>query len=513
MRTNKSHPPKHLTAPAKTVETVKKLHQYYRDCLSHFFEFPNTGEIPPTLIRWAANSRNTNITQLAEYMQQYPPSRNISPEHDLALRLMLFTIMQANLSTDINNRFTDHIIPPSLADNIRCGISRILSLHDHDTYFINSIQVLYRTNMIDDVLNLLEGHPEIIEKSAVTQAIAGFIYMILGNYSKSLHYLNPLVINETHRDLPLVALSFMTCKYFTKEPTEWPLTFSSLESDTSDLPQLIEKLPPLEIAHPLPKNTSSPIIFVACNDAYFFQHALHLAYSIHESNPGKLALHLHLYSPSNAVLSEVVTLNQCLPNLQIGISVEFGDISIENPAAYYATARFVRAYQILCHYQCELCIMDADALFNSSWDNFKKCLDIQTEVVLACPQTAPFWETVIAGFAYFKPTEKSKYFLGKVSQFILENINQKKTIWFTDQIALSACSDRFATNDPAFKHLDSALLIDMQHKEEALTWGVTTTKTGHIPYDLARKKLSKKYTQLQKISVDYGLDGFVAPAP
>lgn len=448
------------------------------------------------LIQWVKISSNTNITQLAEYMQQYSSSKNLSAEHDLALRLMLFTIMQANFASDINNRFSDYELPSGFADNIRRGIGRILSLNDHDAYFANAVRVLYRINMIEDVISLLDTYPEIMDKYPDIRAIAGFIHMNLGDYARSLEFLHPLVLDHTNRNLPLVALSFMTCSYFLGQSMEWPLTFGSLKSDIKDLSGLIEKFSPIEIINPLPDSISIPIVFVACNDAYFFQHALYLAYSIHESNPKKLALHLHLYSPNKSVLAEIESLKTRLPNLSIGVSVEYGDIPIENPATYYATMRFVRAYELLQYYRCDLCIMDVDALFNSSWDNFITHLTPQTELVLACPKAAPFWEQVLAGFVYCKAAPKAEYFLAKVSQFILRNIIEKKAIWFTDQIALSVCDDSFSKNDQAVKHVDSALLIDMQHKPQAITWSVTTHKNSHPNYNLAREKLGKKYNQL-----------------
>ena len=140
--------------------------------------------------------------------------------------------------------------------------------------------------------------------------------------------------------------------------------------------------------------------------------------------------------------------------------------------------------------------MDADSLVNQSWERFTMLLDSQTEIVLARPKMAPFWEQVIASFLYCKATPKGKYFMAKVSQFILQNIEENKAIWFTDQIALSVCNDSFIKNDSSVKHIDSKLLIDFRHSEQAFSWGITTIKTGPSPYESARVRLKQKYSLL-----------------
>lgn len=487
---------------SKTIEDIKGLHQYYRDCLIQSFEFPNPGQIPFEIIQWASESNNTNISGLAELLQGQPNS-GLPAQHDLALRLMLFTILQANLAANANNRFIDYTLPPGFANNIGNALVRIHSLHSHDAYLMDSVQILYRINMLDAVLTISETHPELFKKYANLQAILGFIHTMLGDHEKALQYLTPLVAHQTNRNLPLVGLSFMTCQYFLGQTPEWPLTFESLKSDISTLPSQISKLPPMKIIQPLPESLSCPIIFAACNDAYFFQHAVYLAHSIHDSNPGKIALHLHLYSPNKSVLTEIDLLRKRLPNLPIGVSVEYCDTAICNTGVYYATARFVRAYELLRHYKKELCIMDVDALINSTWDKFTAHLDAQTELVLARPKTAPFWEQVIAGFLYCKATPKAEHYLAKVAQFILENMEQQKAIWFTDQIALSACNEEFMKNEPSVKHIDSELLMDIHHSPHAFSWAVTTIKNGNPRYDAAREKLGQKYNQLPHASVDY----------
>jgi hypothetical protein len=478
--------------PPRTIETVKGLHQYYRDCLSQPTGFPDIGQTPPELIEWVTNRRNTDVSQLVEYLETLPGS-GLAADHDLALRLMLFTILQANLASDVNNRYPGYTLPPGIVANIKRSLSRVLTLHPTNPYIVICVQLLYRIKEAEEVIVLSETYPDIFAKYPVLQAITGFIHTMLGDYDKGAHYLQPLAANPAHRNLPLVGLSYMTCQHFLGMVPEWPLAFDSFKSDTADLARLVATLPPMEMIQPLAA-TPRPVVFVACDTKYFFEHARFLAYSIHDKNVGKLDLHLHLYSPDQSVLAEIERLRKRLPGLSIGVSAEYGAVAMAHLPSYYATARFVRAWQVMGQYQSELCIMDADALFNADWDSFIARLAPQTELVLACPETAPFWEQVLAGFVYCRPGAVARHFMAKVAQFILRNMELGSVVWFTDQVALSACDNLFTANDPAVQRIESELLIDLQFKPDSLCWTVTTVKTGNYAYDAARARLSQRYS-------------------
>jgi hypothetical protein len=473
--------------------TIKDLHQYYRDCLSQPANFPDLGQVPRELIEWVVDRRNTDAAQLAEFLETLPRS-GLSPEHDMALRVMLFTILQANLACDVNNRFPGYTLPPGLVANIKRGLGRVLELHPTGDYIATCVQLLYRVKEIDEVLTLSETYPDIFARYPVLQAIMGFIHTMLGKHEQALAYLQPLAEDEQHHSLPLVALSHMTCQHRLGRVPQWPLNFDSFETDASDLPRLIDTLPRLQMAQPLSKR-AAPVVFVACDTAYYFEHARYLAYSLHDSNLGKLDLHLHLYAPTPDVLADIELLRRQLPGLAIGVSLEDGPVPLAHAPSYYATARFARAYQVLRHYGRELVLMDADALFNGDWKTFQARLAPQTELALAVPGATPFWENVLAGFVYCSPTPLAEHFLAKVAQFILHNMELGRVIWFTDQVALSTADDLLVAGHPAVQRIDSREVIDLQHTPDSLCWMVTTTKTGHAHYDGARARLRKRYTQ------------------
>lgn len=480
---------------ADRIATLKNFHQFYRDSLSQPGKFPDIGTFPPDLIKWVTDRRNIDVPQLVEIIDSLPPS-GLSPEHDLALRMAMFTILQANLASDYNNTYPNHTLPPDVIVNIKRSLGRILELHPTGDYIALCVQLLYRIKEIEEVLVLEESYPDMFARYPALQAIAGFIHAMLGNHGHALSWLEPLAHDPQNRNLPMVGLSVMTCQYFTGRTPEWPLSFSSLQDDPQALQGLIGQLPAIEMVEPLAA-TPRPVAFVACDTHYFMKHARYLACSLHATNAGKLDLHLHVYAPTPQVFAELAMLRQNLPGLAIGLSIEQGPMPAYRPASYFATVRFLRAYQVLRHYRCELCLMDADALFNGDWDVFARSLPADAELVLARSEASPFWERIVAGFAYCRPTALAERFLARVAHFIVHNIAQNKLVWFTDQVALSVCDDQEMRDNPAnpsIHRIDYRTVIDLQHTPDSLCWMVTTKKTGNADYDDARARLARRYT-------------------
>lgn len=477
---------------AARLARLRGLHQYYRDALSSSFAFPDLGDVPRELAEWVARTDNVDTLQLAELLQQIPNTA-LPAEHDRALRLMLFAILQANACTDTNNRYRDHIVPERLADSVRGALGRILGLHRCYEYFVDAVQLLYRMNLLEDVDAFMADHPDLFAGDATLRAIAGFIETGCGDYAAGLAHLDPLVAGPGREGLPLVAaLSHMTCVYRLGALPDWPLRFDALAAGPDRFARELALLPELRMLQPLPEG-AGPVVFVACDDGYFAEHARHLACSLHATNGSPPALHLHLYSPGAATLAGIDTLRARLPGLAIGVSAEDGPLPVAHAPTYYATARFVRAHQVLERYRRDLCIVDADALFHRPWERLAQLAGPAAEVVLAAPRVAPFWEEVLAGFVYCRATPSGREFLGKAAAFVVSNLVEGRAIWFTDQVALSVCADRLGAHGEALRRLDSALLVDMAHGEDALCWAVTTQKTGHPRYDAARRELARRY--------------------
>lgn len=482
--------PKTVPAPFD-YEKIARLHQYYRDCLTQSYEFPGLGNYSVDFVRWAVGS--VDSVRLAELLSQMQNS-GLSAEHDLALRLMLFTIQQANLALDRNNMTADHSVSSELAASIRQGILRVLTLHQSPSYLNIAAQLLYRLKATGEFMALSQLHPEVFKGSLVLQAIVGFTHSIAGNYAEALRYLDPLTVNPKAAGLPLVELSAMSCHFLAGDVPTAPLTFETLNTGLETLDHLLGRITPMEMIQPLERPVTCPVVLTACNDRYFYHHAVNLAASIHATNRGKLALHFHLYSPSAGVLAEIDRLRSRLPGLQIGVSAERGTSAMEQTPAYFAAVRFVRAHQLLAYYRSELCIIDSDAQFNRVWEHFLAQFPPETEIALSCPPDTPFWEHILATVGYYKPTPLVEHFLAKVAQFIARNIERQTVCWMTDQTALGACDHRYTKDHPAVSHVPYDLLVDTRtHHPQAPIWSVTTRKRGFSRYDGMRERLGQKY--------------------
>lgn len=470
-------------------EKAKRVHQYYRDCLSVYYEFPSLGRFDPEVVRSAASGVDT--VRLAEALARQGES-GLAANEELALRLMLFTIQQANLAMDRHNHAPDFEIPAGLVESIKHGISRVLALHAHPSYVIVSAQLLYRVKEIEGFLELSRRHRDVFFKSQVLMAILGFVYTMEGDYAEAMNYLQPLTLDPVGCKLPLVALSSLTCRFFLGAKPTSPVSFESLEMGLAGLEESIARLAPMEMFRPLAAPVVRPVVFAACDGKYFYQHALHLAASVYDTSGGDAAVHLHLFSPSVSVLRDVEVLRQRLPGLMIGISVERGECPLPYKPAYYSTVRFVRAYQLLRYYGSEMWLVDADAMFNRPRRDFVSQFAEDAELVLACPD-APFWERVFGAVVYLKPTEVAKEYLARVAQFVTLNIERKNTFWFLDQIALSACDERFTKEHRKVSHVPARRLIDVHQSPLAPIWAVTRRKTGLHAYDSLRERLGEKY--------------------
>ena len=87
--------------------------------------FPSLGKFPPDLVRWAVG--NTDTVKLAELLANVRDS-GLDANQDMAFRLMLFIIQQANLALDRNNNAPDFSLPAAVTESIRQGLGRVAGL-------------------------------------------------------------------------------------------------------------------------------------------------------------------------------------------------------------------------------------------------------------------------------------------------------------------------------------------------------------------------------------------------
>lgn len=464
--------------------STRALSQYYRDALSLFFRFPHPGVLPADIVSWAVQSRSIDQAQLTEKLLACPPA-GITPQEELALKLALVTIFQANLflnAEDAPHRAQDII------NAIHGSLHRILTLDPDMAYMEIAVQLLFRIGEVGHAVDLAERHPEAIAGSAVISVILGFVYTMEGEWERALQYLKPVASHPSFRELPMVDLCMMTCDYHRRERPAWPVRFDTLEHEGFTLEQGLATLPAFRIDESAVPREGAPVFMAACDSRYFFEHFLMLACSLHAVDP-HAALHVHLYAPNASVHAALAELRAALPGLSLGVSQE-EPYKGREPKIYYSAARFARLHQLLAHYGHPLCMVDADALFNRSWREFAAP---DAPLVLSAGENVPFWERVTAGFIYARPEPEAMRFVEAASRFILFNFLHGNVVWFLDQIALSLCDDRLGRPRSGVAYLPPRRLTDVVHGDEALLWAVTNDKYGRPRYNARREALGAKY--------------------
>src|SRR5437588_3581867 len=170
------------------------------------------------------------------------------------------------------------------------------------------VQARFGAGNIEDIVALAEEHSTIFQQSPTLSAIMAMTFTVAGQYEQAQPYLDLLAAFPGGRALPFVELCEMTCQFFRGECPTSPVSFEGLHQDVATLPSRISRLlPPLAMIVPV-SDGEKPIVFVACDSRYFFEHALPFIYSVHRINAGQVDLHVHLYSPNPSVTAEISSL-------------------------------------------------------------------------------------------------------------------------------------------------------------------------------------------------------------
>ncbi|MFN7504778.1 MAG: hypothetical protein ACK5Q1_04370, partial [Limnobacter sp.] len=127
------------------------------------------------------------------------------------------------------------------------------------------------------------------------------------------------------------------------------------------------------------------------------------------------------------------------PQLEITASQETIDLKSPSKVVEFATRRFAASQALLAHLNAPVILLDADALWRKPWKETIGELASNSDVIVCQPKAAPFWEHVAAGMLYLNNTPAAQRYIAQVVAFIDDNLRKGKSLWFLDQIALSAC--------------------------------------------------------------------------
>ncbi|CAL8475491.1 FkbM family methyltransferase [Caballeronia sp. S22] len=450
-------------------EAAEKMHQYYRDVFTREFSFPAIGNLPRELVQTALNSCDT--AALAEHLM--PVHSGLPANKDAALKLMLLLISQANLAFDASRDGLQTPLQRPLVDAVKTGVDRVLSLDPTEQYVVIAAQLLYRLGEIEAMIALLNQVPMLVEKSATLQMMMSMVSTIAGDYEAALPFLERLFAANVQARNPTVSLMGMACAYKLGERPTDPVDFSILTAPVA----AHAPLPSLNwLIRPEAGVRSRPTVLIACDENYFFAHALALIGSLRETNADELCVHLHLYAPNPSVRAYVTQLYERFPELTITATFEEPTWVKEGANVYFASRRFVVASQLLEMLNAPVMVVDADCLFRKSWRKWIAEHDLHADVITTDLPFAPFWEKVPGGFVYLAPTEIGRRYIGLAAALIHHNLAQHNRLWFLDQIGLSVAFDEVLANAPAGSWQGGKKLFDISHSDDALTWVVTTVK-------------------------------------
>jgi FkbM family methyltransferase len=478
------------------------MHQYYRDALIQRFNFDDVGTLPKEWILTFLDSKTCDTLAVAEQIRMM--NSGLPENEDSALKEMLLLIAHSNMAMDQYRAGLQTPMPLGFKNVIRDGVMRVLAKVPSISYLINCIQILYRVGLIDETMSLIDQNPRVLEASPALQRIAAMVYLIEGRYEDALPHLLKLVESGPEGQLPLVKLMSMSCLYALGGQPDEPVDFASLNREETSKNSYTS--PTLNWVIPIiKKGRNKPTVVIACDEKYFFEHALALLYSIHDQNGGELCVHFHLYNPNPSMVRFLASLGQQYPELEISATSEtieaLGDPKGPNAATskviQFATRRFIAADALLGQINAPLILIDADALWKKNWNTLFGEASKQVDVIACKPEVSPSWEKILAGFLYIKPTENGKNYLREVAAFIDHNLSKGKFVWFLDQIALSACYDRFLEPSPhAALAAKPSRIMDFSHGEDALTWVVTNQKAGAGEYAEYKNQIQAKYGQM-----------------
>lgn len=464
--------------------SIENAHQCYRDVYSSDIQIPNANKVPQHIIFSILVEHSCDILKLNKELLELTTDLPKDLEFELKETLML--ICYANLFLHEHHDDINYTPPKKYTQNIKRKLLSIFNGSKDISYYIIAIQLMFRMGMIDELIKITNTVPIIVNSSPVVKRILALIYFFQQDYKKSASLLKELINDPEQIKKPLVMLMISICMYKAGYDDGFIIDYSSLKNKYLKINNNHIKW-----ILPVVKN-DKPTFFIACDSAYFYQHAISAIYSIYEVNKDQANIHIHFYNPS---LSAINKLNEIIEELGGGISSTFEliDYSHDNIKTWYASRRFIAAEYLLNIISNSVIIIDADCLICRSWSEWFKWTD-KDIVVNSNDGRFPFWESVNAGFVYLGGGNESKKYARLVSNFIGDNLEKNNSVWFLDQIALSVAIEHSTITHSKIGRIDFNGDVNcLNGSKHAFSWAVTVNKYGTDTYRNYKDELAEKY--------------------
>lgn len=465
--------------------SIENAHQYYKDVYSSDIQIPNANKVPQYILFSILVEHSCDILKLNKELLELTTDLPKDLEFELKETLML--ICYANLFLHEHHDNIDYKIPSKYIQNIKRKLLSIFNGSKDISYYIIAIQLMFRMGMIDDLIKITNTAPVIVNSSPVVKRILALIYFFQQDYKKSAALLKELINDPEQIKKPLVMLMISLCMYKAGCDDGFIIDYSSLKNK-----HLKTNNDHIKWILPVVKN-DKPTFFMACDSAYFYQHAISAIYSIYEVNKDQANIHIHFYNPSLSAMNKLNEIIEKLGVVCISSTFELIDYSLDNIKTWYASRRFIAAEYLLNTISSPIIIIDSDCLIRRSWNEWFKWAD-KDIVVNSNDGRFPFWESVNAGFVYLGGGKESKKYSRLVSGFIEDNLGKNNSVWFLDQVALSVAMEHSTITHSNIKRIDFNGVVNcLNGIEDAFSWAVTVNKYGTDAYKKYKNKLAIKY--------------------
>lgn len=190
----------------------------------------------------------------------------------------------------------------------------------------------------------------------------------------------------------------------------------------------------------VPRDPASGLtVFVACDQVFLTEHAVALIKSLDFFAPGNI-IHIHVVNPDRDSRELLDKLRRELQYTELFDSyeiVDFQDRSEDYVRTYYASIRFVRAYQLQRHSGRNLLILDADSLVRGPLRPLQILVQDVDVALRRRPEMAPT-HRIMAGVLFVRGTKGGTTFLAAAAEKIAVKLIDGSAEWFLDQASLYA---------------------------------------------------------------------------
>ncbi|MBA0212549.1 hypothetical protein [Pectobacterium brasiliense] len=464
----------------------KLMHQFYRDVFSREIDLGDIGEFPHHFVT-AIIRGNTNILFINKEIYGY--DSGLEKNHDAALKQLLLTISLANIAFDEKFKGKRVRLPDDYITNIRNSLMEVVSLKPCVEYLVVAIQLLFRIGDIEKVIELINNNFSMLSDSPPVFRILLMICMIEEDYEPALPLVKEMTTNQKLIGDHWFALLIVTCAIY--KLGGYPDSYIDFRSllkgnvfpSDENYQWLIKKK----------TNDTKVTIIISCDIKYYYEHAIPALYSIYETNKDNFNVHFHVYNINDSTYEDVVKRKNSFPELNISCTTEYFP-EMKGMKVHYASRRFTFARHALSILKSPVLVLDADCLFRKNFSETLKQWH-SSDLVLTENESAPFWEKALGGFVYLGGGLTSKVFIDKVASFIHSNLLNDNSVWFLDQVALSAAIDAIGMPSD-ISRIDSAIVCDANHVGYSLLWVVTTVKNANGKYSDYKEMLVEKYSSI-----------------